>query len=401
MTKQRQKSCRVHVVTVLFVAAMQLASAWNNKNSKLHKPSQQASSSSVVVGRRQVLATTSACVSSLLLVVSSNENDRLIDVAHADPMNALLPSGSGGIRTRPTVNAQQGWTLPHLSTKLGSSRIGTESLSPLQQLSPFASQELYYPSFLFGEWNITATLKQKTFPFGKDFVPSRSLLEGSPRNRNEQVGDRTTYLGHYFSTLADTAANQLTVNLGLGVPEPKVIADRAYNIVSMSNAYQQLTPVEMVEWDYRKDPTRLTLQMETMAEDMRPLGKRKSEIYLTARQTEEGLDDVTSQAIYCSSERSRTVSVGPGSVTAGDQEVTTEYRQVDDNHVTAVSRIAVYLTPNPNSREGVLWQQVAGKAVAFYDYEFAMERVLEAFQQDGAKVLRPCVKTPKDVIQCA
>ncbi|KAL3910305.1 MAG: hypothetical protein SGARI_002192, partial [Bacillariaceae sp.] len=321
--------------------------------------------------RRQVLATTAAAISSQLISSTAP--------AHADPKNALLPMGSGGIMMQPVVDTASGWKLPPLATKLGESRVSTLSLTPTQQLSPFAAQELYYPSFLFGEWSITSTLKQKTFPFGKDFVPSRSLMDGSPRNRQEQVGDSTTYLAHYFSTLADTPANQITVNLGLGVPEPKVIADRAFNVKEMSKAYKQAAPVESVEWDYRKDPTRLTLQMESMTSqvDGKPLGPRKAEVYLTSRQTEEGFDADTGKPIYATSERSRTVTVGPGSVSANDQEVITEYRQIDDNHLTAVSRIAVYLTPNPNSREGVLWQQVQGKAVAFYDYEFDMKRNLE------------------------
>jgi hypothetical protein len=311
--------------------------------------------------------------------------------------------GSGGIMMQPVIDPVPGWKPPPLATKLGASRISTISLSPLQQLSPFASQELYYPSFLFGEWNITSTLRQKIFPFGKDFVPSRSLMDGSPRNRSEQTGDSATYLARYFSTLADTPANQVTVNLGLGVPQPKVIADRAFNVKEMSRAYKQLAPVETVEWDYRKDPTRLTLQMESVTShvDGRSMEPRKVEVYLTARQIEENFDPETGKPIYATSERSRTVTVGPGSVSANDQEVITEYRQIDDDHVKAVSRIAVYLTPNPNSREGVLWQQVQGKAVAFYDYEFVMTRNLEEFIQDGAKILRPCVKTPKDVIQCA
>jgi hypothetical protein len=262
---------------------------------------------------------------------------------------------------------------------------------------------LYYPSFLFGEWNVTATLKEKAFPFGRDFVPSKSLLFGSPMNRNEQIGDQTSYLVHYFSTLADTPANQVTVNLGLGVPQPKIIADRSYNIISMSKAYRQLLPIETVDWDYRKDPTRLTLSLQSMADDLRPMGQRRSEIYLTARQSEEGYDEVTGNAVFAASERSRTVTVGPGTVSANDQEVITEYHQLDDNTVKAISRIAVYLTPNPNSREGVLWQQVSGKAVAFYDYYFEMTRNLEEFRQgdDGVTVLRPCLLTPRDVIQCA
>ena len=344
------------------------------------------------VSRRKVVAISSACLSGLLTG----------DSAHADPSKALLPIGSGGIVEYPPMETAPGWKTPPLVTKLGSSRIGTTSLSPLQQL-PFASQELYYPSFLFGEWNVTATLKQKAFPFGRDFVPTKSLYVGSPRNRNEQVGDQTSYLAHYFSTLADTASNQLKVNLGLGVPEPKIIADRSYNVISMSKAYRQLLPIENVDWDYRKDPTRLTLSLQSMTEDMRPMGQRRSEIYLTARQNEEGYDEETGKAVFAASERSRTVTVGPGTVSANDQEVITEYKQIDDNTVKAISRIAVYLTPNPNSREGVLWQQVSGKAVAFYDYEFEMKRNLEEFRQGdtGETVFRPCVETPKDVIQCS
>jgi hypothetical protein len=63
--------------------------------------------------------------------------------------------------------------------------------------------------------------------------------------------------------------------------------------------------------------------------------------------------------------------------------------------------MAVYLSRNPNSREGVLWQQVGGKAVGFYDYEVDMVRQKEEFVlRDGSKQQRACVQTPKDVVQC-
>lgn len=107
-----------------------------------------------------------------------------------------------------------------LITKLAQARIGASKLSTINRiLSPFADQESYYAPFLFGSWNVTATLKRKLYPYGTDFVPSHSLVEGSPRNRRESVGDPcTTYELHFFSTLADTVANQIIVNLGLGVP---------------------------------------------------------------------------------------------------------------------------------------------------------------------------------------
>ena len=296
-------------------------------------------SSSESSSRRAFLAGVTAGISSLWI---QNEP------ALADPYNAFLPVGSGGLMTPFVENVE--WNAPKLLTKLGSSRILSSSLSPLQQ-PPFGSQELYYAPFLFGAWDVTSTLKRKIYPFGKDFVPSKSLLEGSPRNRNEQVGDVTSFQLHYFSTLADTLSNQVTVNMGLGIPQTKVIADRAFNSISASQAYQQLTPVEEVDWDYRADPTRLTLRFGAapLAEDMRPLGQRRGEVYLSARQSELSDDG----SAFGASERSRSVTVAPGSVVVADQETTTEFQKVDDDTVSAVSRVAVFLTPNPNSREGM------------------------------------------------
>lgn len=332
-------------------------------------------------------------------IAASTTAGFLVSEAKADPYDAFLPAGSRVIM-EPYSDVVDGWSLPsQLPTQLASSRILATSLSPLQQNNPFASQELYYPSFLFGSWDVVTTLRQKVYPYGTSFVPAKSLVEGSPRNRNEKIGDSASFQMHFFSTLADTAANQITVNLGLGVPETKIIADRAFNAISMSRGYNQLTPVEDVEWDYRADPTRLTLRFGAtpLAEDMRPLGQRRGEVYITARQSEINEDG----SVYCGAERSRSVTLGPGVVVTTDQETITEYRKVDEDSVEALSRIAVYLTPNPNSREGVLWQQVGGKAVAFFDYTWQMTRLREEFTlSDGSKVRRPCVRTPKDIIQC-
>ena len=320
--------------------------------------------------------------------------------ASLDPsvVNAPLVPG-GRLQYRPSGEGMS-WSPPPLTTTLGNARIAANELSPLNpSYSPFADRELYYAPFLFGSWNVTATLKRKLYPYGPDFVPSRSLVEGSPRNRQEAVGDSTTYELRFFSTLADTVANQVTVNLGLGVPQPKIIADRAFDAISISRAYRQLTPVQDVEWNPSNDPTRLSLSFGAgpLAEDMRPLGQRRGEVYITARDSEESGDSV-----FCACERSRSVTLAPGNAIVSDTESTTEYRLLEPNTIAATSRIAVYLTPNPNSREGVLWQQVGGKAVAFFDYDIEMKRNEEVFvKTDGSQVRRACVPTPKDIVQCA
>jgi hypothetical protein len=321
------------------------------------------------------------------------------------PSAPLLPGGSALFN--PVIQGE--WELPPLTTNLARSRMQAAQLSPLRQTMPWEAQELYYAPFLFGAWNVTATLKRKIFPYGPEYLPSRSLLEGSPRNREEKVGSTTSYQVHYFSTLPDTLANQATVNLGLGVPKPTIIQDRAYNAVSISTAYKQLTPVQDVQWDYSKDPTKVVLSFGAgpLAPDMRPLGRRRAEVFLTARKTDSASDSDDDSSkynrynSYTTAEQSRSVMLSPGNAVVSDTETITDFFRVSDDHIRAVSRMAVYLSPNPNSREGVLWQQVGGKAVGFYDYEVDMVRQKEEFVlRDGSKQQRACVQTPKDVVQC-
>ncbi len=294
---------------------------------------------------------------------------------------------------------QQNWDIPKIVTKLGS-RIGANELSPLQpSLAPFAADnELFYDSFMFGSWEVTSTLKRKVYPYGTQYLPSNSLFEGSPRNRMEKPGDTTSYEMHYFS-LSPTTNNSSgngseKVDLNQNMAKTKIIADRAFNAKSMSVAYKQLSQVEDVLWDYEKSPTRVTLQFGTLSDDLQPLGERRGEVYINARKGESGRDDSTNEQVFCTSERLRAVLLIPGDVVVSDTETITEYRVVEGSngdHLKAVSRIAVYLTPNPNSREGLLWQSVGGKAVAFFDYEMDLRRTPSS--------IGPFVKTPKGFIQ--
>lgn len=320
----------------------------------------------------------------------------------SDNYSPVIP----GLRApfRPTVLDGSSWSPPPqlTTTKLAQSRILASELSPLgTSLSPFAEQELYYAPFLFGAWNVTATLRRKYYPYGTDpYVPSRSLVEGSPRNRLESVGDTTRYERHFYSTLAKsstTASSNDLVDFGNSIPKSKIIADRAFDIISTSRAYQQLTPVQEVIWNPNQDPTRLSLKynMGALTEDLRPLGQRRGEVYILARQSEQLGNDV-----FCAAERSRSVLVAPGNVVVSDNESITEFRRLDPKTVEAVSRIAVYLTPNPNSREGVLWQEVGGKAVAFYDYELQLNRIEEEALDGVQGEKMACVATPQNARQC-
>ncbi len=246
--------------------------------------------------------------------------------------------------------------------------------------------------FIFGTWDVTSTLKQKIYPYGTQYLPSTSLYEGSPRNRNEKPGDSTKYELHLFSSSSNyvleskSSSNndsneykEISVDLDQGISNLKIIADRSFNAKSLNLAYKQFSQIQEVIWDYKKDPTRMTIQFGTLGEDMQPLGERRGEVYINSRRSEASKDPETKEPIFCAAERVRSVLLIPGDVVVSDTETITEYRVVDGsngNHVKAISRVAVYLTPNPNSREGLLWQSVGGKAVAFFDYDIDLRRKL-------------------------
>eukprot|EP00592_Proboscia_alata_P019353 CAMPEP_0194405676 /NCGR_PEP_ID=MMETSP0176-20130528/4011_1 /TAXON_ID=216777 /ORGANISM="Proboscia alata, Strain PI-D3" /LENGTH=363 /DNA_ID=CAMNT_0039204557 /DNA_START=27 /DNA_END=1118 /DNA_ORIENTATION=+ len=291
--------------------------------------------------------------------------------ADTPPVPVQVVPGTGMTAPyRPIIVETDSTASTTTTTKLGS-RLLAKELSPLNpSLIPFAKDnELFYPQLFLGTWVVTATLRRKTYPYGLDYVQSTSLIEGSPRFREEKVEDSTSYQVRYFSVDGKDKKKGKSV-----------IADRRFNALSASSAYRQLTPVQDVIWDYQKDPTRLSLQYGAgpLSDDMMPLGPRRSEIYVTARQREESETNTqqTAHAIFCASERIRQVTLLPGNVIVTDTETITEYEQMNDDgsQLRAVSRIAVFLTPNPNSREGVLWQQVGGKAVAFFDYTINMQR---------------------------
>jgi hypothetical protein len=44
----------------------------------------------------------------------------------------------------------------------------------------------------------------------------------------------------------------------------------------------------------------------------------------------------------------------------------------------ARQRVLRFLTPNPNSAEGVMWSEAGGRAVASLEYELRLERLGQA-----------------------
>ena len=75
------------------------------------------------------------------------------------------------------------------------------------------------------------------------------------------------------------------------------------------------------------------------------------------------------------------------SVSVSDAETLCSFRRTSPSAILGRQRVLRYLTPNPNSAEGVLWQEAQGRAVAVLDYELQLERssvgVAPSPQQDA------------------
>ena len=101
---------------------------------------------------------------------------------------------------------------------------------------PFSPNQLYYPSWVFGEFRVTSVLRKKTLPFGQKASPLNLQRDGSFRCGDEEEGDELEVRARYFSTLADSLENNVRVNLGLGAPSASIIEDRAFNARELSAA---------------------------------------------------------------------------------------------------------------------------------------------------------------------
>jgi hypothetical protein len=104
-------------------------------------------------------------------------------------------------------------------------------------------------------------------------------------------------------------------------------------------------------WDSRQSPTHITLLSDTESHK-----EGRIDIDILARTVNQAMND-NGHEVFCTSERARIVRRQEFAVNviAKDVEMTTEYTLQDDNHVSAISRMAIYLMTT--STRKVDWRQ--------------------------------------------
>lgn len=249
---------------------------------------------------------------------------------------------------------------------------------------------------MFGEWNVQSTFTAIHTPLGNKYVPDGFLQTAHQLPQDGGVGSTYEYSLRFYSTLPDTLDNNMRVALGLGMPHDAIIADKAYNTRSTTDAFLGYKgAVEHVEYDPRDAPLRQSVTMSTLGPDMMPLPPRRIELYTNRVQSSSMNGDLDECSVFTTSELARQVFVAVRDVQVTDYEVLNEYRKVKDDTsvILGKQRSVVYLQP-----QEALYFEARNRAVAVYDYEFAMKRV--GVPGDAPSGAVSCVQTPKNVVQC-
>ncbi|PRW44443.1 hypothetical protein C2E21_6800 [Chlorella sorokiniana] len=253
---------------------------------------------------------------------------------------------------------------------------------------PWAPKQLFYPRFMFGEWQVDMEFTGVRTPLGRQFVPPGFLQAAEAPAEEGGLGSRYSFRQRFYSTLPPTLDNELRVNLGLGMPQDAIVCDRAFNTKENTNAFLGYDAVESVEYDPRDAPLRETVTLSRLAPDMAPLPPRRLELYINHLSSEEGLD-----GSFLTSELCRQVLLGVRQVEVKDYEIMHEYRLQPDGSILGRQRSCLYLQPQEPR-----FFEAGGRAVAMYDYAYTMRRVPPP--EDAPTAAVACVLTPKSVWQC-
>ena len=236
--------------------------------------------------------------------------------------------------------------------------------APKQQsagLTGFArSDRLRFPEWMEGEWEVHSRLLNTNAPLGRRLLPADLA--------RMRLGDMST---------AGTPLDY-TVRFTRRRGDNAIVSDRAANLRAVQNAAAGFERVEQVTFDGLNS---LNVVYSPFGPNGTYTGPSRAEIYINwRRQADVGSRDVSDGGKFAFAEATRTVLLSSQRELSriSDAETLCCFERRSASEVAARQRVLRYLTPNPNSAEGVLWSEARGRAVAMLDYELFLTRVRDA-----------------------
>jgi len=237
-------------------------------------------------------------------------------------------------------------------------------------------EQVYYPKWMFGEWEATTTGGEGGPLSPGDSVPPLAVHSLQRARSSGLAADGVQYRLKFYSTLPDTLANTIRMNLGQ-VPEDTVVADRAFNLASVANAAAGTNVVEDPRYDPSGSPDQMQLTL------LSPNGRRQGVQLELARLQGQTTDSHTTS--FCTAESYKQEVGGLRS----SYEVMTVYRLLEPSTVAVTQREVYY------GQSG--WLAGGGDAVAEYTYSSTLRRLPPPEDARGAVA---CVTTFKGYTQC-
>lgn len=214
---------------------------------------------------------------------------------------------------------------------------------------------LIFPAWMEGNWVLTSRPLANSAPLGRRYLPS-DLSRMRLGDLSNISASPLTYTVRFFKRPSDGA----------------VVSDRASNLQSVQDAAAGYARVESVEFD---GAGKLSVRYSPFGRNGTFPGPSRSEIYINWRRQSKP----SSSGAFVFSEATRTVYLAPAQQrelsTISDAETLCRFERLDADTIAGRQRVLRYLTPNPNSAEGVLWGETNGRAVATLEYEFLLRRV--------------------------
>jgi hypothetical protein len=221
-----------------------------------------------------------------------------------------------------------------------------------------AVDDLYYPRWFLGEWQVVTTLTDLAAPLAPKVV-----TPGYDRNRDyleQPIAFRARFVETRPPSLFQGLVRSRTE---LGKEEPRIIADRAFNGRSLIQAYLGETAVQAVTQD-PDTPNRQVIQL-------RPGQQLISTVTARGTETPDPHAFVTSELVQQEFRRG-------GQLYLNDVETTTIYRQAEGQAapgeagsqplITADQVTAVYLSPQDPDYFKTLAGLGQRRPVALYRY---------------------------------
>ena len=220
--------------------------------------------------------------------------------------------------------------------------------------------KLTFPPWLEGRWSVTSRPLSIAAPLGRRFLPAdlSRIRTGDVSN----LGAPPLNYEVIFRKRQDGA----------------VVSDRANNLRAVQDAAAGYSRVDSASFDGRG---KISVTYSPFGRNGTYPGPSRAEVYINWRRQSSPRAD-SDAFVFAGATRTVYLAQRRELSTISDAETLCSVERGDavqaeggGRVVAARQRVLRYLTPNPNSAEGVLWSEAGGRAVAALEYALLLTRL--------------------------